>query len=151
MKNKIFNTKYEVEPRIVLLAASFPGYWFSADQLLAFDFMTVYSKEFGRGGENLHGDSGFKYSELSARKQSLDEALKDLVLSGLMIVRAERGFQYCISENGIRYAQSFHSTYAQEYQMSCREMGSLYLEYDEQSLMKMIQGKALNSRTEDDW
>lgn len=110
---------------------------------MAIDFITVYSGVFISGAQNLHGDNGFKFSEITARRQLVHEAVKKLVLEGFLIVEIREGFSYRISDTGKKYAKSFESTYATQYKNNLLSVSEKYLDYDEKALSKLITEKAL--------
>ena len=140
---RIYNSGFEIEPRIVLIADNYPLSSFTEDLFVAIDFITVYSGDFIIGTKNLHGDNGFKFSEITARRQSIHEAVKKLVLEGFLTVEIREGFSYRISELGKRYAKSFESTYAIQYRNNLLSVSEKYLDYDEKALAKLITEKAL--------
>ena len=140
---KVFNSKYEIEPRLMLLAVKIPLVPLSEDRFVALDFMTVYSGEFCEETENLHGNSGFKYSEISARKQTVHTAIKNLVLEGLLEVELRDGFEFRPSERGLQYANSFESSYAEKYRMYFSDVYRKYAELSDAELFQIIQSKAV--------
>lgn len=146
---KVFNSKYEIEPRLILMAAEIPSVPLSEDRFVALDFMTVYSGEFCDGAENLHGNNGFKYSEISARKQTAHAAIRTLVLEGLLDVELEDGFEFRPSERGNQYAASFESSYAERYRKYFSEVYKKYAELSEAELFRIIQSKAVPETEED--
>lgn len=103
----------------------------------------MYSGAFVSGAQNLHGDNGFKFSEITARRQLVHEAVKKLVLEGFLIVEIRDGFRYRISDIGKKYAKSFESTYATQYKNNLLSVSERYLDYDEKALFKLITEKAL--------
>jgi len=146
---KIFNSKYEMEPRLMLMALGIPSRPLSEDRFVALDFMTVYCGEFCQDTENLHGNSGFKYSEISARKQTVHAAIKSLVLEGLLTVELEDGFEFKPSEIGLRYAASFDSSYAKRYRRCFSAIYEKYSGLNETELFQIIQSKAVPDTEED--
>lgn len=140
---RIYNTGFEIEPRVILIADTYPLASFSEDLFVAIDFMAVYSGEFITGTKNLHGDNGFKFSEITARRQSVHEAVKKLVLEGLLIVEIQDGFQYRLSDIGKQYAESFESNYAVQYRKNLLSVYEKFFDCDEKTLSKIITEKAL--------
>lgn len=107
------------------------------------EVLGIFSDEIYKSLKNLHGDNGFKFSEITARRQSIHEAVKKLVLEGFLTVEIREGFSYRISELGKRYAKSFESTYAIQYRNNLLSVSEKYLDYDEKALAKLITEKAL--------
>ena len=93
MKNNLFNSPFEMSLRILIMLDEF-GDKCTEDKILAFDFMACYSTEFEVKDVNLHGNNALKFAELVSRRQLVSEAIKDLVLKGLVL--AEAGEIFCI-------------------------------------------------------
>lgn len=146
---KVYNSKYEIEPRLVLMASAHPLKPLSEDRFVALDFMTVYCGEFLHDAENLHGNSGFKYSELSARKQTVHSAIRSLILEGLLTVELEDGFEFKLSDLGMQYAASFESSYAEKYKRYFLEIYEEYSELSENELFQIIHSKAVPDTEEE--
>ena len=127
----------------MLLAISAPDKSFTEDQMVMYDFMTVYAREFWEQGQNLHGDNGFKYSEFSARKQAVSEAIKELVRNGMLQVVMNNGFQFQATEAGINCFSKMESSYATEYRKQLKEILNRFSEHREDELHKLIRAKAL--------
>lgn len=143
MKKRLYNSKYEIRPRIMLLASCELGRLFSEDQLIIYDFMTVYAHEFIDDGRNLHGDTGFKYSEFAARKQAIGEAIRALVKNGLLRVEFQNGFEYAATDEGIKCFSGMESSYAIEYREQLDKILKKYSDYGEADLQKLIQMQAI--------
>lgn len=143
MMERLYNSKYEIRPRIMLLAAYDPARDFSEDQLIAFDFMTVYSHEFVADGHNLHGDNGFKYSEFAARKEAVSDAIKALVRQGWLRVELQNGFRYIATEGGVQRFAQMESSYSQEYKKQLGRILEKFSNYSEDALQKLIRAKAI--------
>lgn len=143
MMDRLYNSKFEIRPRIMLLATYDTGRKFSEDQMIAFDFMTVYSHEFIADGHSLHGDNGFKYSEFSARKEAISDAIKALVRQGLLQVDLKDGFRYSATDSSIQCYARMESNYALEYREQLRLILEQYSDYSESELQKLIRMKAI--------
>ena len=143
MKERLYNSKYEIRPRIMLLALHDPDRDYSEDQLVAYDFMTVYSHEFVAEGHSLHGDNGFKYSEFSARKEAVSDAIKALVRLGMLQVDLKNGFRYKATNTGIQYFSRMESSYSREYREQLEMILREYSNYSEDDLQKLIRMKAV--------
>ena len=143
MEERLYNSKYEIQPRIMLLTVGASGRFFSEEQLLIYDFMAVYAQEFVIGGQNLHGDNGFKYSEFSVRKQAIEEGVKALVRNGLLKVELQDGFRYAATEEGVRCFSGMESRYAHEYIEQLGKVLEAYSNCSEQQLQKLIRSKAV--------
>ncbi|WP_278228962.1 ABC-three component system middle component 2 [Lactococcus lactis] len=88
----------------------------SLDKLLLIDFLTTYGANFGLTSTNLHGDNPFYAGELAARRKQLQLAIKQLVVSSLIVPKqSKKGFVYLIHPDTQTLYQQFSSTYAKAY------------------------------------
>lgn len=112
----VFNTEFELFLRILLILNS-PGVKkISADRIVAVDFITVYGRDFGVSDHNLHGDNDFRFSEFTCRRDLVKNAIKSLVINGLIKVTClKSGFYYFISDSGKNYCLKLNNAYADEY------------------------------------
>ena len=115
MKNKLFNSPFEMSLRIVLLLASAPKEKFSVDRIIGLDFISCYFSDFGLPFPNLHGDNGYRYGEIVGRRLLVQEAVKSLVTQGLIEVTIDRGYLFSISASGSKYAEKLETDYAIDY------------------------------------
>lgn len=116
------------------------------DNLTLADFITNYSKEFGIADSNLHGDNEFSFSEIALRRTSAQEAIKTLVLDGLVIVhQSENGFKYSISPTGITFCQTLTSVYAQEYRTFAKKTNTFMASKTESELLAIISKRTATS------
>lgn len=145
MKNKLFNSPFEAELRVLLVLENSPMDAISSDMILAIDFVSIYGKEFGISEENLHGDSSYKYSELASKKELVNIAIKELVLQGLIEVVSHDGFKYRISEIGLKYISSFNGVYSEIFSDNAKSAFEKYEDVNEFAILKMIQEKSKES------
>ena len=108
---KIFNSDFEMELRILLLLSQTKRA-LSKEEIVNYDFITIYSADFGIGEENLHGDNRYKYGEFASRQELCWIALKQLVLDGFVTVITKDGFSYKISSVGLNYTKAMESAYS---------------------------------------
>lgn len=141
--SKIFNTIFEVSIRLLLMLSIDESSSRTIDNLTLADFITNYSKEFGIADINLHGDNEFSFSEMALRRTSAQEAIKTLVLDGLVIIhQSENGFKYSISPKGITFCQTLTSVYAQEYRTYAEKTNNFMESKTEPELLAMISKRA---------
>lgn len=116
---ELFNTIFEMKLHLLFVLAADIGSPMSIDKILAADFIAVYGREFGISSFNLHGDNPYKYSEIPAKRELLQSAVKEAVLDGLadFLPSVENGMMYRISFKGVSFCNSFHTSYAKEYQI----------------------------------
>ena len=141
---KIFNSDFEMQLRVLLLLSQTKRA-LSREEIVNFDFITIYSADFGVGVENLHGDNKFKYGEFASRQELCWVALKQLVVDGLVTVVTKDGFSYKISATGLQYANDMESAYSIEYREIARKVFAQYSNYSEKEIRSEIDKKAIES------
>ena len=62
-------------------------------ELVAFDYISTFGRDFGIADYNLNGDNVYRDSEYYTRRQIASEAIKTLVLRGFVNVDASDGFR----------------------------------------------------------
>lgn len=113
------------------------------DRIVAYDFIAIYSRHFGIADANLHGDNDYGFSELSTRRAVLQEALKTLVLDGLVkATRQSEGFCYKITDTGYRFCRGQKTEYANTYRQLVKVTHKKYEEASEVELMTAISRKS---------
>lgn len=99
---------------ILLLAVAGKG--ITLDRIAAYDFIAIYSEDFGISETSLNGENGFAFSELSTRRKLIKTAIKDLVLDRLVTVEdGEKGILYKASDTGKKMSAGLQSEYAAKY------------------------------------
>lgn len=141
---KIFNSDFEMKLRVLLLLSQTKRA-LSREEIVNFDFITIYSADFGVGEENLHGDNKFKYGEFASRQELCWIALKQLVVDGLVTIVTKDGFSYKISAAGLQYANDMESAYSIEYREIARKVFAQYSNYSEKETRSEIDKKAIDS------
>lgn len=145
MMNKLFNSLFEIQLRIILLLSKEGLVELSVDRIVTLDFITIYGAEFKVARSNLNGDSLYKFSEIASRRALMQEAIKKSVLDGFVLVVAGQGFQYKISATGKAYADSLQSKYAADYRTAMEGTFYFYGEKSDQELMKIIQNHSIEN------
>lgn len=146
MSSSVFNTIFEVSMRLLLLLSLSKNRGLTLDSLITADFIANYSKEFGLSDNNLHGDNEFSFSELSARRLSAQNAIKQLVLENMIQVAYSKfGFQYSISERGRAFCNTLTSDYASEYRGYSKKAITYMDSMSEIELLNLISQKASKS------
>lgn len=118
--DRLFNSTFENSLRLLILLDEYdlPK---SLDMLYAVDFMTLYGASFGITDQNLNGDNEYKFSVFASHRESIQEALKALVLNGTaQAVSYNEGLAYIITPEGEDFCQSLSSTYAKEYRKAAQ-------------------------------
>jgi hypothetical protein len=143
MMTKLFNSSFEVSLRTLLLLSETEGEKMTIDRIVAYDFMAIYGRYFGLTENNLHGDNDYGFSELSARRIILQEAMKVLVLDDLVkATRRSEGFCYEIKESGRRFCEGQKTEYANTYRQSAQAISNKYATASEVELMAIINRKS---------
>lgn len=144
--NNIFNSTFEISLRVLLILDCSEDSYYSSDMLAAIDFISVYGHDFGIGVTNLHGDNLFKYSEFATRRELVKEAIKKLVLQGLISANCQKdGFTYSITNVGINYCNSLKSDYANSYRDVAYSAIELAKNKSQKELLKIINEHSLRS------
>ena len=113
------------------------------DRITAYDFVAIYGRYFDLANSNLHGDSNYGFGELPNRRAILQEALKTLVLDGLVkATRRNEGFCYEITETGRRFCCGQKTEYANTYRQLVENTHKRYKGVSEVELMTVISRKS---------
>lgn len=144
--NKLFNTPFEVSLRILLILSAVKPLTMTIDRISAYDLMSVYGKDFGITEENLHGESQFSFSELSAKREQCNGALKSLLLDNFVFVeRSQKGFLFGLNERGISFTKSIQSEYAIKYIETIKKTHQMFKKTSDESLLSEITNRAICS------
>lgn len=138
MKTKLFNGKFELALRILLiLGQKEPA---ALDQLLAFDFITTYASSFDLSEYNLHGDNAFNYSEIASRRAMMDKGISLLRMHNLLDINynTQNGYEYCLTDLGQSIARQLNDQYAIEYRKVLSNVLGRYSKFSSKQLMKLI-------------
>lgn len=135
---KLFNSEYEIRLRMLLLlkVSDKP---LSADKITALDFIAVYGADFDTGGDNIHGNSPYRFAEITNRRAMVSEAIKTNVMDGMLEVYTDNGYSYSLSDRGIKFVDSFECSYVSYYFDNAERAVLKYEDYSEAALMKIIQ------------
>lgn len=136
MKNKLFNSIFEMELRIILLLSESKNITYTIDKVVALDFIICYAEDFDLPYVNLHGENRFRYAEISNRRLLVHKAVKELVTRGLVIV--DQCYRFYISSKGIKFTQKLTSSYSKEYRKIAKSVVRRYGEESDSELMKKV-------------
>ena len=115
----------------------------SLERIVQMDFIVCYAESFQMPYKNLHGDNDQMYGELSNRRQLCDEAVRSLVVQGLIDVTVDNGYLYSISATGKKYVRKLQSEYAKLYQEIAELAIKRYKKYPDNEFSLIIQESAL--------
>jgi hypothetical protein len=143
--NEIFNSSFETGLRVLLLLSSIRPQAATIDRITAYDFTTIYGRDFGVSKNNLHGDSNFNFSELASKRTNCNEGIKEFVLDGLIsIKRTEEGFTYYLNQSGKKYVESLSSDYAAQYLEISQKVHQKFSSVSDEEIINLINKKAIN-------
>lgn len=143
MKNRLFNSVFEMELRILLLLSTGRKKNYTIERIVELDFIICYAESFQLPYENLHGDNNYMYGELSNRRFLVRKAVKELVTKGLIKVNICDGYQFSISETGRKYIKKLKSTYATQYLMIAVEVVKTFSKLSDEQLATSIRENAI--------
>lgn len=118
--DRLFNSTFENSMRVLILLDEYDMPQ-TLDMLYVVDFMTLYSASFGITNQNLNGDNEYRFSVFASHRESVKEALKELVLDGTaQAVNYNNGLSYIITPEGEDFVESLNSEYANEYRRNAQ-------------------------------
>ena len=140
---KLYNSTFEVSLRALLLLSQTTDMNVTIDRLVAYDFISLYSRHFDLADTNLHGDNEYSFSELSTRRAVMQTALKELVLDGLVkATRRKDGFCYEITDTGTAFCKKQTTDYANTYRQLAKATHKKFIKMTEVEIMAVISQKA---------
>ena len=140
---KLFNSTFEVSLRALLLLSQTADVNMTIDRIVAYDFISLYSRHFDLADINLHGDNEYGFSELSARRTVMQAALKELVLDGLVkAIRGKNGFCYEITDAGAAFCKKQTTDYANTFRQLAKTTHNKFSKLTEVEIMAVISQKA---------
>ena len=107
MTESVFNSTFEMELRILLLMSAAKKKAFSLDRIVSLDFIVCYAGSFQLPYLNPQGDNQYMFSELASRRERIQEAVKSLVVQGLLEVGLENGYVFSIKRLKCEYAVQY--------------------------------------------
>lgn len=138
MKTKLFNGKFELALRVLLILGQRESA--SLDQLLAFDFITTYASSFNLSKDSLHGDNAFNYSEIASRRVMMNKGISLLRMYNLLGINYsdQNGYEYRLTDLGRSIEGQLDDQYAIEYRHVLRNVMGKYSRFSSKKLMKLI-------------
>lgn len=148
---KVFNTPFEISLRVLLTLDAVDKRPQTVDMITVADFITIYGKDFGITDDNLHGDNSYKFCELAARRSLVTDALKSLVLDGLIVATAsKKGFLYMINDNGKTFCEGLKSSYSMEYRKTAIQVQAYISNHNQGDILRLINRQSLTALREGD-
>lgn len=144
--NKLFNSPFDAGLRCLLLLSCISPTAATIDRISAYDFITMYSKDFGISPKNLHGDSTFNFSELASKRANCSDGIKEFALIGLISINlTNKGFTYTINNQGKKYVKILSSDYAFQYLSIAREVNAKFSNLSDEEILNFINKKAIKA------
>ena len=85
---RVLGTSFEMSLRVALLLDESEERDLSVGIIAALDFITIYANDFELAESNLHGNSKYRFGEFASRRELAREALRKLVLDGIVLTGA---------------------------------------------------------------
>lgn len=145
MTESVFNSTFEMELRILLLMSAAKKKAFSIDRIVSLDFIVCYAGYFQLPYLNPQGDNQYMFSELASRHKRIQEAVKVLVVQGLLDVGLENGYVFSITDTGSKYIKKLQSEYAVQYKTIATDVIKRFKDYSDLQLERMINDSAVKS------
>ncbi len=145
MTDTVFNSTFELELRILLLLLAAKKKAFSIERIVSMDFIVCYAGSFQFPYLNPQGENQMMFSELASRRERTQEAVKSLVVQGLLDVELENGYIFSISDAGSKYIKKLKSEYAVQYKTIAAEAIKRFKDYSDLQLERMINDSAVKS------
>ena len=145
MTESIFNSTFELELRILLLMSAAKKKAFSVERIVSLDFIVCYAGYFQLPYLNPQGENEYMFSELAGRRERIQEAVKSLVIQGLLEVGLDNGYVFSITETGSKYIRKLKSEYAVQYKTIAADAIKRFKDYSDLQLDRMINDSAVKS------
>ena len=137
----LFNSPFEVSLRILLLLSTNNNNCFTMEKILYLDFITCYCEDYGLEHPNLHGINNYKLSEIANRRKLVHEAIKGLVVKGLITPIVKKGYSFNITSEGENYINSLTSSYSKEYKAIAIDAINKYGKESDENILSLIRSK----------
>jgi len=135
---QIYNTSLEISMRVLLLlnAANEP---LNIDRMVYLDIFSLYSKQYGYGTENLHGENKESANEYTIRRAAIDNSIKELLARGLINVDySNKGYRFKIANTGTQICESINNEYANKYSQNIKLVHEKIKNKSENELMILL-------------
>ncbi len=141
---KVFNTEFETSLKILLLLAAVETECITIERIVCYDFISTYGRSFSVYDIDINGENSYRYEEIGARRIRAVQAIKSLVLDGLIVVeKASDGFKYLIHPAGKSIAASLTSEYSKCYTEAVKKTHSKYHAVTDMELISEINKKSV--------
>ena len=145
LTESVFNSTFEMELRVLLLMSVAKKKAYSIERIVSLDFIVCYAGYFQLPYLNPQGDNQYMFSELASRRERLQEAVKGLVVQGLLNVEMDNGYAFSITDAGSKYIRKLKSEYALQYKAIAADAIKRFKDYSDLQLDHMINDSAVKS------
>ena len=145
MTESVFNSTFEMELRVLLLMSAAKKKAYSIERIVSLDFIVCYAGYFQLPYLNPQGDNQYMFSERASRRERLQEAVKGLVVQGLLNVEMDNGYAFSITDAGSKYIRKLKSEYALQYKAIAADAIKRFKDYSDLQLDHMINDSAVKS------
>ena len=145
MTESVFNSTFEMELRVLLLMSAAKKKAYSIERIVSLDFIVCYAGYFQLPYLNPQGDNQYMFSELASRRERLQEAVKGLVVQGLLNVEMDNGYAFSITDAGSKYIRKLKSEYALQYKAIAADAIKRFKDYSDLQLDHRINDSAVKS------
>lgn len=137
--NNILNSIHEVGIRILIQLYLLNGKEKSSDYISSLDYLSLYSKTFNIGDNDLNGQNPYRLGEFASRLNVGKQSLKFLVSLGLCsVIHVNKGFRYVITDSGIKVVENLSNDYAELYKQIAKNTQSVFSDYSDVDIIKYI-------------
>ena len=114
------------------------------DKIVAYDFISTYSSDFGISESNLHGNNSYRFSEYTTKRIFITQSIKNLVLEGFVLPHCNKGgFSYSISPVGKNFCSSLNDDYANGFTQIVQQTVATFSDHSDRALIQTINSHAL--------
>lgn len=141
MMERLFNNEIELATRFMIILCETNS--LTTSKLIGYDFICTYGADFDISLINLHGNSEVRYSEISAKRNIAQKAIKLLIgYRYLNVTNTHDGFTYSITRKGNDFCQKLNDDYCQKYRALALKAIEKYSNYADNSLINEIHNQA---------
>ena len=142
----VLGTQFETSLRLLVLLLAVHERSLTEGEIVAIDYIASYASDFGISTYNLHGNSQYRFNELTARRELIKQGLKRMVMDGFVdISQTIHGFFYSISSEGLSYVVNLDNAYANDYYDIVTKVTDVMREKTEDVLFRIINQRIIKS------
>ena len=141
--NELFNSPFELSLRVLIILNT-AQLRLTIDKIVAYDFISTYSSDFGISESNLHGNNSYRFSEYTTKRIIITQSIKNLVLEGFVLPHCNKGgFSYSIYPVGKNFCSSLNDDYANGFTQIVQQTVATFSDHSDRALIQTINSHAL--------